>query len=235
MAKRQGHKHISGEQFRSLFTRGKPVRISQIAGKLGVDRSTVTRQMRKHGTLTSINQDAAFCVLPQMCHFEESDVCRFGETLFFRHGNQRDAICHVVTASQCGMTLPEINVAMGGGKMAVQALSLVQGGRLQRRKHDGRFVYFAADEQSCRRQLERREAATKPPVALSPEQSLAQYLAEESGESIELLVKVLLSCLRHPGFSAKSVALSLIRRGEQTSTQQVRKLFERFALRGKNS
>jgi len=45
---------------------------------LGVDRSTVPRQMRKHRTLTSINRNAAFCVLPAMCRSDEAGFCRFG-------------------------------------------------------------------------------------------------------------------------------------------------------------
>jgi len=232
--KRQGHRHIPGEEFRGLFRRGKPVRISRIVEQLGVSRSTVTRQMRKHRTLTSINRNAAFCVLPEMCRFDELGFCRFEQTRFFRDGNQRDAISRLVAEGESGMTLPEINAAMGS-KMAMQALNLVRDDRLQRRRCKSGFVYFAADAETSERQIGRREGTSERDGALSPEESLGQFLAEESGESIELLVKILMTCLRHPQFSAKSVALSLIRRGERTSTTQVRELFERFALRGKNS
>jgi len=227
-------RRVSGEEFCSLFSRGKPVRILRIAEILGVDRSTVTRQMRRHGTLTSINRNAAFCVLPEMCRFDELGFCCFGETRFFRDGNQRDAICRLVIESGQGMALPAINAALGG-KMAMQALLLVRDGRLQRRKYDGEFVYFAPDSGTSERQIEQREGEEEKATALSPEEHLGQFLAEESRQSIELLLKVLMTCLRHPRFSAKSVALSLIRRGEQTSTEQVRELLERFALRGKNS
>jgi hypothetical protein len=58
-------------------------------------------------------------------------------------------------------------------------------------------------------------------------------LAHESRENLELLVKVLLTCLRHPAFSAKAVALSLIRRGEKTCTAQVAELLRRFGAGGK--
>jgi len=228
------HGHVSSEEFRSLFSNGKPVRISRMVEILGVDRSTVTRQMRKHGTLTSINRNAAFCVLAEMCGFDEAGFCRFGETRFYRDGNQRDAICRLVCRSGEGMDLPEINAAMGS-KMAMQVLNLVRDGRLQRRKCNARFVYFAADSDTSEGQIRQREGGCEQTAPLPPEESLGQFLAEESRESIELLVKVLLTCLRHPHFSAKSVALSLIRRGERTSTEQVRELFEQFALRGKNS
>jgi hypothetical protein len=232
--KRTGRSHISNEQFRSLFRRGKPVRISGIAKVLGVDRSTVTRRMRRHGTLTSVNRNAAFCVLPEMCRFDELGFCRFGEVLFFREGNQRDAICHVVANSACGMSLPEINEVMGG-KMATQALGLVRSGRLRRRRYDSGYVYFAADAGIFEAQVARRREAGRAKSEATPEERLGQFLAEGSRESVELLAKVLVTCLRHPQFSAKGVALSLIRRGERTSTEQVRQWFDQFALRGKNS
>lgn len=232
--KRTVHTHISREEFRELFRRGKPVRISRITEVLAVNRSTVTRQMRRHHTLTSINRNSAFCVLPEMCRFDELGFCRFGETLFFRDGNQLDAICHLVANSDCGMSLPEINSVMGV-KVATQTLTLVRAGRIRRRRYDSGYVYFAADAGTFKTQVERREGTEETEVPLNPEESLGQFLAEESQESIELLVKVLMTCLRHPQFSAKSVALSLIRRGEQTSTRQVCQWFERFSLGKKNS
>jgi len=132
------------------------------------------------------------------------------------------------------MELSEINAAMGS-KMAMQVLNLVRDERLQRRTCNARFVYFAADPGTSESQIRQREGGSRETGPLPPEERLGQFLAEESRESIELLVKVLVTCLRHPRFSAKSVALSLIRRGERTSSEQVRELFERFALRGKNS
>lgn len=230
--KRTGRTHISHEEFRELFRRGKPVRISRIAEVLEVNRSTVTRQMRRHRTLTSINRNSAFCVLPEMCRFDELGFCRFGETLFFRDGNQLDAICHVVAHSDCGMSLPEINSVMGI-KVATQALQLVRAGRIQRLRHDSGYVYFAADKEIFKEQVEQREGASRE--VSGPEERLGQFLAEASRENVELLIKVLLTCLRHPQFSAKSVALSLIRRGEQTSARQIRQWFDEFSLRGKNS
>lgn len=229
---KRGGKHVSSEEFRDLFRRGKPVRISRLVEKLGVSRSTVTRQMRRHGTLTSINDNAAFCVLPRACRFDALGFCRFGRTVFFRDGNQLDAIVRLVSESASGMELPQINAAIGS-RTAMQALNLVRDGRLQRRKLGELYVYLAADARRAERQLAERDEARRKSAPLGPEESLAQFLAEESRENVELLLKVLMTCLRHPQFSAKSVALSLVRRGSQTSTEQVRKLFERFELGGK--
>ena len=225
--------HVSSDEFRNLFPRGKPIRIADIAGKLGVDRSTVTRQMRKHRACTSVNCNAAFCVLPDACRFDALGFCSVGPALFFRDGNQLDAIVRLVENSDSGMDLAALN-AVFGVKVAVQTLKLVKASRLQRRKLQGRYVYFAAAEATASRQLEQREA---PPATnkVHVQATVNELLGAESRETLELLVKILLTCLRHPDFSAKGVALSLIRRGEQTCTKQVRQLLDTFALGKKNS
>lgn len=231
---RQGNRRISGEEFRGLFGTGKAARIAAVVQALGVSRTTVSRLMRRHGTLTSTNRDAAWCVLPETCRFDSLGFCEVGGALFFRDGNQLDAIVRVVGASAAGLDLPAIAAAIRS-RAAVQVLTLVRAGRLQRETWGGRYVYFAADAGTADRQKAGRRAAQAGPTAPSPETGLAELLAGESRESLELLVKVLLTCLRHPGFSPKSVALSLLRRGERTCTAQVAELLRRFGAGGKNS
>jgi len=225
--------HVSSDEFRNLFPRGKPIRIAEIAGKLGVDRSTVTRQMRKHRTYTCVNCNAAFCIVPDACRFDALGFCSIGPSLFFRDGNQLNAIVRLVDNSDEGMDLAALNEVFGV-KLAVQTLKLVKDGRLQRRKFQNRYVYFAADEATASGQLEQRE---RPPTTtkVDVDATVNELLGVESRETLELLVKILLTCLQHPDFSVKSVALSLIRRGEQTCTKQVQQLLHTFAMGKKNS
>ena len=225
----KARRRVTEEEFRSLFKRGRPVRIATIAGLLDVGRASVSRLMRRHRTRTSINRDAAFCVLPEMCRFDAAGFCQLNGMLFFRNGTQADALVRCVTESEAGMTLPEINAFLNA-KAAMQMLHLVRDRRLQRRSEDGQFVYFAADAARAAAQSARRQATVAAALIPTPAVSPEELLARESRDNLELLAKVLLLCLRHPGFSAKSVALSLARRGEQVCTAQVRDLFARFDL-----
>jgi len=233
--KRQGRRHVTGEEFRGLFAAGRPVRIAGMAGTLGVDRSTVTRLMRRHGALTSINRDAAWCILPERCRFDRLGFCESRGVRFFRDGNQLEALVRAVEASDAGEDLAGLG-NMIGSRVAVQVLGLVRARRLQRETWGGRYIYFAADaaaadrQRACRRQAERGDRRTA-----GQEQTLAEVLARQSRQTLELLVKVLLTCLHHPGFGAKSVALSLMRRGEKTCTAEVADLLRRFGAGGKNS
>ena len=226
---RRRYRRVSSEEFLSLFSRGRPVKIARIAKTLGVDPATGWRLMRKHGTFTSVNSNAGFCVLPEMCRFDTLGFCELGGVLFFRDGGQLEAIVQLVAGSEAGMTVSEVRAVMKVN-VGMQMLRLVRDGQLRREGKPRTYVYAAADAQRATQQIARRQGTAAGEQA----RTVGELLAEESRENLELLVNVLLTCLRHPQFSAKSVALSLIRRGEQTCTEQVRELFGRFGVRGKN-
>lgn len=224
-------RHIPEEEFHQLFERGRPVRISGIGPRLGTSRATVTRLLARHGALTSVNGGGRHCVLPSMCRFDADGFCRIGKLLFFRHGNQRQAACHYVGASEAGVRAAEVG-RFFGVSMTMQLLRLEREGRLRREKLGGSFVYFSAEPSRLSKQLACRERSDRDDAATL---TVAEMLVREDRESLELLVKVLLTCLAHPGFSAKSVALSLARRGESVCTAWVRKMFERFDIVKKGS
>ena len=166
--------------------------------------------------------------MPRMCRFDASGFYETRGIVFFRDGNQLDAIVRLVEESEAGMTLGEVRAAMKLAP-AMQLLRLVQERRLRRIGKTRSYVYVAADaaradEQRRRRAVERGETPD------DEEKPLTQRLAEESRGNLELLVEVLLTCLRHPEFTAKGVALSLIRRGRRTCTEHVRELLERFEV-----
>jgi len=225
---------ISAAEFLALFDSGQPVRIMAIAPQLNTTRSTTTRLMRRHATLTSINYSGAFCVLPGMCRFDSLGFCSFGGIRFFRDGNQLASIVHLVNESDAGLGVGEINSGIGA-KAAMQSLNLVRARRLQRRKNGRHFIYLAADAAIADKQIARREAIrqeSQKPV--DPQQQLEDYLTSQSRDNVELLVKILVLCLQHPQFSASRVAALLIRRGEQTCVKQIKDLMERFAHCQKN-
>jgi len=224
-------RHIRDDEFRKLFESAQPVRISEIMRRLGTSRATVTRLLARHHAYTSVNGGGFHCVLPSMCRFDPEGFCRIGGFLFFRHGNQRQAVCGYVEGSEAGVPAAQATEFFGVS-MAMQLLRLSREGRLWREKRDGVFVYFSADETRRAEQRRRRQRAEQDQTA---QLTVTEMLVREDRESLELLVKVLLTCLAHPEFSAKSVALSLARRGESVCTAWVREMFERFDIAKRGS
>lgn len=219
-------RHVSDDEFRELFRSGQPVRISEISRRLGTSRATATRLMVRHGTCTSVNGGGLHCVLRSMCRFDPQGFYRIGGLLFYRDGNQQDAVCGYAGGSEAGVRAGEV-AEFFGVSMAMQLLRLSREGRLRREKWDGSFVYFSPDEERCAEQRRRRRRAGEDETA---QLTLAELLSREDRDSLELLIKVLLTCLAHPQFSAKSIALSLARRGESVCTARVKEMFERFDI-----
>ena len=222
-------RRVTSEEFRALFDGGRPVEIARVRETLGVDRTTVWRLMRKHGGRRSVNHNKAFCSLPEMCRFDSLGFCELSGIVFFRDGGQLDAIVRLVEGSETGMSLAQLRDVMKVD-VAMQVLRLVREGRIQREGKPREYVCVAADKQVAARQLERRRDALQNAGKGKARQTLVEQLAGESREDLQLLVSVLLTCLRHPQFNAKSVALSLLRRGCRTCTEQVGELFERFGI-----
>lgn len=217
--------------FKDLFRSGKPFRIADIATRLRTSRATARRCMARHGTFTSVNGGGRHCALPSMCRFDPGGFCRIGELLFFRDGNQQDAVCRYVDLSEGGVKAADASEFFGVS-MTMQLLRLSRIGRLRRETRGGSLVYFSASDERCAEQHgHRRRTEAERGARLT----VGEMLAGKDRESLELLVKVLLTCLAHPGFSAKSIALSLVRRGESVCAAQVRMMFEQFGLVKKTS
>jgi len=220
---------VTGEEFQALFSRGRSVRIAHISEMLGVHPTTAWRLMKRHQLYRSVSHNAGFCALPRMCRFDGLGFWEHRGILFFRDGDQLEAIIRLVEQSEAGMQLAEVRAAMKVD-VGMQLLRLVRKGRLRREGKPREYVYLAGDEQKAARQMDHRRIALLNAAQDQAEKSLAQVLAEESRENLQLLVNVLLTCLRHPEFTAKGVALSLLRRGYRTCAVQVRELLDRFQV-----
>ena len=121
------------------------------------------------------------------------------------------ALICVVAKSYAGMTAKELQKLVGTNAKG-QLLSLVKRNKLYRHKLAGKYIYFSAEKETRTRQLEVRERQlAKPDHRLILEQ--AQTIP------LELVIKILLTFIQHPDFSPKSIALSLVRRGEKIGTK----------------
>ena len=109
----------------------------------------------------------------------------------------------------------------------VQLLNLTKKGRLHREKLRGEYYYFSADKNLGARQIERRRAEfkrTEAPMIVEQLQPIP----------LELVIKILLTFIHHPDFTPKSIALSLLRRGEKVGTRVVEAVFSKYGLCKKN-
>ncbi len=113
-------------------------------------------------------------------------------------------------------------------RIEIQLLNLTRKGKLYRQKFDGKYSYFSSDKEIGKRQLELREREFR-----KVDDSLLLKQIDEI--PLELVIKILVTFIQNPDFSPKSIALSLVRRGENVRTRMVEGVVAKYDLCKKNS
>lgn len=221
--------HTSKEEFEKLFSNNKPVKIDEISERLGVSRPTVSNLMKRNQTLTSVNYQGKYCVLPRMCKFDQSGFTRFGKLLFYQNGNQLDAIVYLVSTSERGLIFREITDFFKT-RITGQLKQLCSQKRITRKGRPRKYVYYSIVPEEAARQRQAREEF-KQRINTDANADLET----EDHHSLVVFANALMEKIKRPDATIKSIALSLQRRGEDTSMEQIKKLFERYGIIKKNS
>jgi hypothetical protein len=203
---------------------------SDVMQKFSLSKPSVIKYLKEVGVLTSFNSKGQYYILPQHHLFDEDGLLFIGDVGFYEGGNLLAAICHLVKRSSQGLGARELDRALKTTTHS-QLPNLFRTGRLQRESAINRagnaYVYFSSD--TARSQVQ-KDAYFNPPEEL-------KELKEEELAPSELpdVIEVLLTLLAHPDFSAKSIALSLQRRGRKITNSFTMRVFQAYGLSKKTS
>lgn len=215
------------ERFVDFFKDGSPHNAKELMVQLGFSRSSVTRHLRKNNGLTSVNGSGQYYVLPMTVKFNKYGLGKVEGKVFSRHGNLLDTIVNIVSGSVSGMPAGDIE-KLTGTNVQSQCLILFKDRKLFRKKYGKTYYYFSMDKKKREKQL--------PVKTVTSElQDINLSLNEETIVSLREVIKILVTYVRNPGFTPKSIALSLIRRGNNITTEKVIEVFNKYNLAKKNS
>jgi hypothetical protein len=172
---------------------------------------SLIRDLKRIQAISSYNFAGKFHTLKSIPDFDSNGLWQFEGKRFSVNGSLKATVRHLVTQSECGMTLAELQDVL---KIKVQntMLDLVNTAELQRKEVEGKYVYLGADRVDV--QIERRLAVA--PI-IKPQVSLQQ------------LVHILLAVI-HGNSSVESVVKSLEGK-ENISWSQVECVFEQYGLK----
>jgi len=209
------------QDLKDFFRDGKPHRIEDIKDRFNVKKIVAYREMKRIKALRSINATGYF-ILPWRAPSTQDEFVKIEGKVFFSGGDLSEALIYLITKSRAGLTAKDLERKVGTNPR-VQLLNLIQKHRVYREKFGGSYIYFSHDKEQRKRQLEPRQAKYKkkssPPIS-DPLETLP----------LELIIKILLTFIRHPDFSPKSAALSLVRRGEKITSAMVESVFLKYEL-----
>jgi len=129
--------------------------------------STVLRRLRELRYLSSYSHRGSYYTLASIPHFDDQGLWQHLSVGFSKHGNLI-ATCQVlVERSKAGMSTKQLDALLGvESKRALN--QLFHNGKLERRKVDGIYVYFASDSKRRRPQeLARSEQTPKDTLGIS--------------------------------------------------------------------
>ncbi|HLE04263.1 MAG TPA: hypothetical protein VI729_06585 [Anaerolineales bacterium] len=174
------------------WRRKKVITLSELMEALHTSLRTVRRRLKAWGALASFNHNSRFYTLPELPQFDEHGLWFHRQIGFSRHGHLPQTIVALVLQSPGGLTAAEL-----GQPLRLDPRSFLwpfhQHPSLQREKHQGHYVYFAADPAVAARQKAIRTAALTPVPLPSAEETIA----------------VLVQAIQHPDRSPEQWAAHL--------------------------
>lgn len=110
---------------------------------LGSDsKMTVFRKLKQLNYISSSSHGGSFYTLKSIVRFNEDGLWFCNSVLFSKYKNLVETIKALIEKSRCGLTAQELEKKLKI-KPAEVLLKLITGKKAQRKKIDGRFVYFS--------------------------------------------------------------------------------------------
>ncbi len=213
------------QELKKKISDGKPHSIREIGDHFRICEAVVFREMKRIKALPAINKTGCFVLLGTR-RFDRNGFFSIEGKVFFSGGDLSKALIALVSKSHSGMKTKELEKKVDINSK-VQLLNLVKKGKLYRQEFGGKYYYFSSDKEIGKRQIEVREREFR-----KVDDSLLLKQIDEI--PLELIIKILLTFIQHPDFSPKSIALSLVRRGEKIGARVVECVFSKYGLCKKN-
>ena len=195
------------------WRRKKVITLEELKQELQSSVRTIRRRLQAWGALASFNHNSRFYTLPELPQFDEQGLWFHRQIGFSSHGHLPQTIVALVLQSPGGLTAAEL-----GQHLRLDPRSFLwqfhQQPSLQREKHQGSYVYFAADPALAARQKALRSVAVAPVPLPSAEESIA----------------VLVRTIQNPGHSPEQLAADLHSAYPHLSAPSIVALFEHHHL-----
>ena len=195
------------------FRAKKIATVDEIAVFLGASLPTARRRLKAWGAYRSYNHNGRFYALPAVVRFDDNGLWQYRGKGFSEHGNLSQTLVQLVTRSEGGLGAAELGVLLGMAPHAFLS-QFRDHPALSRQKHDGRFVYFSAQEPGHGRQVEARGR---------------KHEGDEMPGDAEA-VAILVAAIKHPGLSTRQLCRKVEKAGGASTPQRIATLLARHGL-----
>jgi len=209
------------------FFRGGATRtVEEMMSRFNCSRVTAFRYLKEGSFLTSVNCRGQYHISSVGVKFNRYGLYSREGKVFSSHGNLLETITALVATAPSGITVSEISRIVETN-VNMQCHGLFKTGIIYREKYGREYCYFSGVMEKRNQQLTLKNTTMNT--------DLNSALQQETFDSLCEVIRILITFVKHPGFSPKSIALSLSRRGVAVTTKKVKEVFEKYDLAKKNS
>jgi arginine repressor len=190
------------------FRAQKVMTLAELAVQMQCSQRTVHRRLKDWDAINSYNKNGRYYVLPSVPRFDSHGLWRYGDIGFCRYGNLTETVIHLVRNSAAGLSAAEL-----GQLLQMDPRSFLWLFRnhpaLKRQRHQGRFVYFAAESAIYRRQKDGR----------------LTMAADVRRPTDSEIIAILVEAIKHPDLSVEQLCRHLKKQGVEVTEPAVSNLF----------
>lgn len=210
------------ERLEQLFSKRTVVDLPTLREALGgVSAMTVFRHLKQLPYRSSYNHKGRYYALHDPARYDRFGLRSVDGIHFSIDGSLRSTVRRLVEEAEAGATQQELRQRLQV-RVHNTLLDLLRHGEVQREQLLEVYVYLHSDPELRAAQRERRQQL------LEAAESGSSSVGDEP--DAEAVVQVLLTLLRHRGAGAEEVARRLRGRSPPIPIEQVRAIFDRYAL-----
>lgn len=213
-------------EIKAIFKRDGFITVDQLCRELDIKEPMTRRYLGELKARSSVNCNGRYYILPEYFEFNENGLLYLKDVAFFKHGNQQDAVCHLIDRSIAGLTPSELSESLKS-KIHTILPKMFRSGKIVRQKVSGvrELVYISSEPRQQKRQLKARRKS------LLPDQK--EICCNDEFDA-EAAFDILVTMIKKPDLTAKGIALSLQRRGRKITHDKVKEVVQHFDISKKN-
>jgi hypothetical protein len=195
------------------FEARKVMTVAELALHMRCSPRTVHRRLQEWQAIHSYNRNGRYYALASVPRFDANGLWGYRDIGFSRYGNLTETVIGLVCHSGAGLSAAELGLLLGMEPHSFLWL-FRNHPALIREKHQGRYVYFAAESALYQRQKDGRmimDASARRP---------------SDSEVIAILVET----IKHPEFNIEQLCRNLREQGVVVTEQAVVNLFAYHGL-----
>jgi hypothetical protein len=197
---------------KKVVTKMELTKILKCAGK------TVQRRLKLWCAITSYNKNSKYYTLPKIAKFDEYGIWHFSGISFSKYGNLNETVIRLIKVSEAGLTGRELGNILGMEPRSF-LLYFSNHAKLNRKKFNGRFVYFMAGKNQCRKQEGKREEL--------------EQISKVPFPSDHEAVVILIEFIKHPALSLDELTRNLCKKGIKSNREVIENFFVHHGLEKK--